>query len=221
MILGKKEPKPTAWSDKKLSSEQPIGKDTFFDIGRDDSYYRDQNSELNLESIVSTPIIAISKANSVMLSGQLTFLLDHCFDKKTEKVNGKEKTVYRPQMIHLYLQVKSEEATTTNQEFTIIPLPVITLLPISSIGLEKVKIDFGMEITSISSYKNVKDGVLERKAQLSGKIGSSEIGLLKKREEPGFQFPNRTLNVSMEAAKLPLPIGILNMIDMMNKYSSL
>lgn len=39
-------------------------------------------AELNIESIIGAPLVAASKANVMMLTGQAQFLLDYCFTKE-------------------------------------------------------------------------------------------------------------------------------------------
>ena len=42
------------------------------------------NNEQNIEGIISAPLVALSKANMMMLSGQTAFLLNNCFKLKGE-----------------------------------------------------------------------------------------------------------------------------------------
>ena len=49
------------------------------------------HAELNIESVLIAPLVAASKANVMMLSGQARFLLDYCFSLE----NG----IYKPVMI--------------------------------------------------------------------------------------------------------------------------
>ncbi|WHT39082.1 hypothetical protein QNH98_19405 [Myroides sp. mNGS23_01] len=49
------------------------------------SYSRDQDAELNIESIISAPLIALSKANTMILNGQATSILDQYFTKTKSK----------------------------------------------------------------------------------------------------------------------------------------
>ena len=37
------------------------------------------NSEIDVESIITAPLVAASKANVVMATGQQRFILDYCF----------------------------------------------------------------------------------------------------------------------------------------------
>ncbi len=57
----------------------------------------DYSSELNIESIISAPLIAASKANVVMVTGQTRFLLDYCFSKKEDDSR------YSPVMIEMIM----------------------------------------------------------------------------------------------------------------------
>jgi len=175
----------------------------YFDVQNSDPYFRDQESEINLDSIISAPMVAVSKANSIMLSGQSEFILNYCFDRIIASDNS---VTYQPKMIVLVVKKDSEKDS-------FIEIPLLTLLPINSLAIDKMKVKFNMEITSISSYKaNINDS-LERKAQLSGKLSGDKKNL-------GNAFnSNKNLSVFVEASKLPLPNGLLNIIDMYSKIN--
>ena len=49
-------------------------KDRFFDVQQKDESFREQESEVTLESLISAPVVAVSKANATMLSGQVQFI---------------------------------------------------------------------------------------------------------------------------------------------------
>ena len=54
-------------------------------------------AELNIESIIGHPLVAASKANVMMLTGQAQFLLDYCFHKK------RRSNLRQPLMIEMVL----------------------------------------------------------------------------------------------------------------------
>lgn len=202
MNNNKNQPNANAFS---LDNSRNLGMNleeaVYFDTQNSDPNFRDQESEINLESIITAPMVAVSKANSVMLSGQSEFILDYCFDKKTSIDN---EVVYEPKMIKLMVQNSLEEVSTVN-------VPLLTLLPINSLAIDKLKVKFNMQITSISSYKADANNSLDRKAQLSGKLS----GECKNKDN---ELPlNKNLSVYVEASKLPLPNGLLNIIDMYSK----
>lgn len=195
------QPNPNAYSDKSNTGAEFQSKEEYFDTQYSDPNFRDQESELNLESIVSAPMIAVSKANSIMLSGQTEFILNYCFN---QFVNN-NRTTYEPKMIDLVVN-------NVNNENSIVQIPLLTLLPINSLAIDKMKVNFNMEITSISSYKS-QSGSLDRKAQLSGKLSGD------KNNGSNSTSSNRNLEVSVEASKLPLPNGLLNIIEMYSKIN--
>ncbi|MNK18858.1 hypothetical protein D3C87_370720 [compost metagenome] len=198
------------------------------------NYIRNNDSEINIESIISAPFIAISKANTMMLSGQARFILDYCFVK--EKKDGEapelsdfdENAIYKPVMINLLMQksvVKQVDNPETGEwkeiietSKAIISVPLLSIIPINSIAIDKVKVDFNLDITSITSYNNQSNGIIERKSQLNGKISSDRRSTGENGEK--FESKNtssRTLSVKIEAGALPLPLGILNILDLYSK----
>lgn len=175
----------------------------YFDVQNSDPNFRDQESEINLDSIISAPMVAVSKANSIMLSGQSEFILNYCFYKITAADNT---TTYEPKMIVLAVKKGTE-----NTSF--IEIPLLTLLPINSLAIDRMKVEFNMEITSISSYKANNNDSLDRKAQLSGKLSGD------KKNNDNNLNSSKNLSVFVEASKLPLPNGLLNIIDMYSKIN--
>lgn len=218
--MDKKRREPSSNARSNSADDKGATEEVYFNAKSSDPYFRDQNSEMNLESIVSAPVIAVSKANSMMLSGQLSFLMDYCFIKtfrevETEGGSKRKEEFHEPKMVNLVVRFPEEtEGKHVKENTTIIKIPILTLIPINSLGVDKMNVDFSMEITSVSSYKNMGDPALERKAQLSGKISSAGK---QKEQENGSAPENRNLKVVLEANKLPLPVGLVNMIEALNK----
>ncbi len=172
-------------------------------------------NELNIESLISAPLIAASKANAFMLQGQYFFLINNCFDKIDE-------AHYKPKMIEMVLSQYEPVYNKTKDDTDFIKsdlsfnIPIICLIPFSSIAVDNVKIDFNMEITSVTSYI-AKEEVLDKKAQLHGRISydpDKEENVQNKRQNTS------TLKVNINASKLPLPPGLLNIIDLYNRSIS-
>lgn len=204
MSNNKNQPNANAYSLNKDRNDA-INKESavYFDVQNSDPNFRDQESEINLDSIISAPMVAVSKANSIMLSGQSEFILNYCFNKLTASDNS---ITYEPKMIVLSVKKRAEEVS-------FIDIPLLTLLPINSLAIDKMKVEFNMEITSISSYKADRENSLERKAQLSGKLSGD------KKNSGNAINSNKNLSVFVEASKLPLPNGLLNIIDMYSKIN--
>lgn len=204
MSNNKNQPSASAYSLNKDRNDA-INKESsvYFDVQNSDPNFRDQESEINLDSIISAPMVAVSKANSMMLSGQCEFLLNYCFNRLTTSDNS---ITYEPKMIVLVVKKRDEDDS-------FIEIPLLTLLPVNSLAIDKMKVEFNMEITSISSYKANGDNSLERKAQLSGKLSGD------KKNSVNAINSNKNLSVFVEASKLPLPNGLLNIIDMYSKIN--
>lgn len=176
------------------------------------------SSELNIESIISAPLVAASKANVVMVTGQTRFLLENCFTKNSTT------NTYEPVMIDM-LMVKGvvdptkqpeEEGHFKKVEMNF-SIPLLCLVPINSIAIDKVTVDFDMEITSVTSSTTdpEKNSVIEKKAQLNGKISSKHSD----KTDNGQNRSQSTsrLMVNINAGPLPLPVGVLTIIDLYTK----
>jgi hypothetical protein len=177
------------------------------------------SKELNIESIISAPLVAASKANVVMVTGQTRFLLEYCFTK-----NDKSNT-YEPKMIEMSMTrgelVKGEkpgDPDTIKKHVLTFNLPLLTLISLNSLAIDKVTVDFDLEITSVTSYENVGgDGKpLDKQAQLNGRISYDP------KQQSNDKGQNRSsmrsqLKVNINAGPLPLPVGVLTIIDLYTK----
>ena len=111
-----------------------------------------QFSGLPMESLIGGPLNAAAKANSAMALTQTMFMLDTCFKKKN--ISGSEKPPvynYEPIMIDMVLtrSVITQGMDTTKgipQASTKFTLPLLTILPINSLAVETVDINFEMEV---------------------------------------------------------------------------
>ncbi|MCW3102329.1 MAG: hypothetical protein JWO09_769 [Bacteroidetes bacterium] len=175
------------------------------------------SSELNIESLISAPLIAASKANVAMVTGQARFLLEYCFEKN-EKTNTHE-----PKMITMSLSkgiINSSknpgDADYIRLETINFTLPLLCIIPLSSIAVDKVTIDFDMEITSVTSYES-ESGILEKRAILNGKISNSSQENTDSSKNQYKSQSSSKLKVNVNAGPLPLPLGILTILDMYNK----
>jgi hypothetical protein len=180
------------------------------------------NGELNIESIISAPLVAVSKANAMILDGQTKFLLSNCFDV----VGG----VYKPKMVEMLLtrsaidpDKKPADPGYIAVNYLIFQVPLLCLLPLTSLAVDKVNIGFDMEIVSTGSYVPASPdsdtlqtaSLIQRKAVLNGKIASAN-----QPDKKSNRYENRTssqLKVNIQANRLPLPTGVLTIIDLYTK----
>jgi hypothetical protein len=187
------------------------------------------HNELDIESMISAPLVAASKANVVMLTGQKRFILEYCFrenDKgqlqpvmiemvitKVVMDEGDSKVTYDPKVPPKMKQVQFSFS-----------IPLLCLVPFNSLAVDKVTVDFDMEITSISKKQPVgsKSGntentqIVDDKVQLNGKISNDRRRRDSDKAETSSQMKSK-LSVHINASTLPLPVGVLTILDMYTK----
>jgi hypothetical protein len=181
------------------------------------------SSGLNIESLISAPLIAASKANVMMLTGQTRFLLEYCFLKKVD-ASKPEHEIYEPKMINMVLKKHVIDHTKKQDEPGFITevqmsfsLPLLSIVPLNSLAVDKVNVDFDMEITSITSHENQSNGkIIDKKAQLNGKICNKRKCDNSGTNQPEDQTASR-LMVKISASPLPLPVGVLTILDLYSK----
>lgn len=166
------------------------------------------SNELNIESIISAPLIAASKANVMMLSGQLQFLLEYCFDKS--------ENAYSPKVVTMEMcrhELKPDGTSDIDKLYFQVPL--LCLLPINSIAVDNVKVNFDLEVTSIGSYSS-NTPLFEKRAVINGKIAPARQSNI---DGDSYEKLSDTawLDVEINVGKLPLPKGVLSILDMYTK----
>ena len=179
---------------------------------QEDSFNPVFEGELNIESIISAPLVATSKANVMILTGQAEFLLDYCF----ERVGN----IYQPKMVEMILSQSVVDYTKqpTDPDYVTIEkmafqVPLLCMLPINSIAIDTVNVNFDLEITSVGSYKSNID-LFERKAVLNGRIAPASSS------QNCDQVNTRSsthLKVNIHVGRLPLPRGVLSILELYEK----
>lgn len=157
-----------------------------------------------IENMIGAPMVAAARANAMMAREQVNFILDHCFTSDEEG--------YHPVMIRLSFTkryVKNEKAELSSVT-GFFELPLLTIVPINSLGMETLELNFSLEIRSHHTRK-VQD---QSQAVLLGVIAGSKKKS-KKAQPAATSSPN--IEVTMKAGNLPLPAGITQMIDLYSK----
>lgn len=152
-----------------------------------------------LTDLMSAPLIAAAEANAKMSQAQVDFLLECCFTK-----NGDS---YAPKMIQMELTRSvitpaapgDEDQTAKMVDVTTsFNLPLLTIMPLNSLAVNNVDVNFEMDITHL-------DIDAQGEPQLLGKvINDAEI--------EGFK-----MDITIHAGQVPLPAGIVTIIDAFSK----
>jgi hypothetical protein len=177
------------------------------------------DNQIDIEALISAPLVAASKANVVMLTGQTRFLLEYCFHKNN-------KGTYIPIIIEMILSrgFLSEEENEDNPGSTIktikqeklkFGVPLLSLVPINSLAINKVTVDFEMEITSTNVWESTTANdsgktITKKQVALKGKIKSEDKSKYK-------SSMSSKLKVNIEVNPLPLPLGLLSIMELYSK----
>ena len=170
---------------------------------------------LRIESIISAPLVAAATANGMMLKEQTQFLMDFCFTKVNE--------VYEPVMIEMSLDQRFVDTNSEKQVLEVVrstfQIPLITIIPINSLAVENVMLNFSMDIVSQNEGKQSHSMTTsdnsenDKKPVLRGKVGIQKNA---KNDQSHTTSTRRTtqLDVKVEAGTLPLPIGLSTILDL-------
>jgi len=172
-----------------------------------------------IEKIISAPLEAAAHANAMMQREQTTYMMETGFNEN----NGR----YEPIMIEMLLvqQVLDQDDTDDSgapQMKTIkttFNLPILTIIPINSLAVDQVNVQFEMEIQQEIVYNNTRptsSGIPQTdKTQLKGKISydSKEYVPNTSRRRQN----SSSLKVEVNAAPLPLPVGVNIILDLYQK----
>ncbi len=176
------------------------------------------NSEISIDAMISSPLVAASKANTEMMLGQTNFYLRNCFKRNDDNS-------YDPVMIRMSskrqvidnnkLPSDPDYITIKRMEFEV---PLFCLIPINSLAVDNITVDFDMEITSTSSWtvtdkdRGAKKRVIKKQAQLNGKISGES-----KQDSQYQRKSSSKLKVHINASPLPLPLGMLTILELYSK----
>ena len=165
----------------------------------------EHRGEMSMESIIGAPLIAASKANSMMQAEQLRFLLDTCF---TVREAGSE--ALSPVMVKMELYAPSvghlehpDDAGRVKVNKLAFQVPLISIIPINSLAVNNIDVDFSMEITSMMQGTHSGGGC---NVALKGRVARSLQSDDKRNAS--------ALNVKIKANSISLPKGVLELIDM-------
>jgi hypothetical protein len=182
-------------------------------------------SGLPMEALIGGPLHAAAEANQQMGLAQINFLMNTCFIKSAD---GKS---YTPVMVTTSVTRNvldiSQSPPVSDPITATINLPLFTLLPINTLGVTSVQVDFTMNVTS--SYSNEKNasasitgkstGTYEEtvdlflsKTTISGSVSIDTQYL--NSDKATYQKQNSaTYRVSVSAAQLALPPGVTTLIQ--------
>lgn len=203
-----------------------------------------QFTGLPIDSLIGGPLIATTKANANMAFTQTQFLLDNCFNKVITGTGTAATTNYAPIMIQMNLTnnviTPGDPTATPPTETKVTPfttvfdLPILTIMPLNSLAVQTVDINFEMEVKSSSAQDSQKDSSSETKGEggFEAKVGWGPFSVTihgsasydskeSSTTSTHYQKSNSAkYTVAVHAGQLPLPQGVLTIIEAYSKNIS-
>ena len=201
-----------------------------------------QFSGLPMGALIGGPLQSAAQANQQMAMTQLEFLMTTCF-----KPTGGEQSSYDPIMIEMTLErgvISPPDPSGTGDDKTTAPsistvttsfkLPLLTIIPLNSLAVDDVKVDFEMEVKS-SFAQNNSSKESSQSVEKGGFSGGGSIGPFhvevhgsvshssssQSASDTHYRQSNSAkYDVSVHAGQLPLPQGVKTIIDAYSKNVS-
>lgn len=178
-------------------------------------------SGLPIYDIVGQPLIAVARAQSMMAKEQLKAMMESCF-----RFDG---NVYDPILLKMNVTRSSVEPGRNagenpyiEQTTTTFYVPMITIFPFNSLGIENVDIDFTVDITS-QYVNNTAEEESSIGSFLKNKTSKVEwLGKISRSENPRTMDETSkmqntesgsSMHINVEAGTLPLTRGLLEIIN--------
>jgi len=184
---------------------------------------------LPMGSLIGGPLQSAAKANAQMALTQVTFMIDTCFQKTTVGTGKNATYTYEPIMVTLVVTRPIIDTSTTTKDKvatktakSTIDIPFLTLIPLNSLAVDNVAVDFTMEVqssyssdtsqkstesTSASGSFSAKIDYLFVDVAIKGSV--SHTSSTTNSSDSHYKKSNSaTYNVSVHAAQLPLPTGV-------------
>ena len=186
-----------------------------------------QFSGLPMKALIGAPLKAAVDANSMMAQSQTQFILNNCFEK-----TDSDSSNIQPIMIQFQVErgILNSNGQLSNEKARIeFSVPLLSLIPISSLAIETLKIDFRVEIKSSREFK--KETSTDRKkrstekgldnsykahdfdTELHGTLGT-------KSDDRSSSKTGANYEVTLTAGQLPLPTGLTSILDIFSKNIS-
>ncbi len=156
--------------------------------------YRDSDFIL-LDDLVYAPLHALAKSNR-QLRGQV---IEAIRSMGVAKQNGQEETIYLSNINIAYDKVRPEAEEGCSVDNMQLQVPLLSIVPITNLNVEKAEIDFSTEIQVVNEQ--------EGKCQINARICSPE------QRESDF-LPR--VSYKMKVSSIPATEGIMRITDILS-----
>ncbi|HEU4717321.1 MAG TPA: DUF2589 domain-containing protein [Bacteroidia bacterium] len=193
-----------------------------------------QFTGLPMDALIGAPLNAAANANAAMAITQTKFMLDTCFSRQGDDKTGYN---YTPIMIKMSLtrgvitpgdpNANPPTKTDIQSVTTTFDLPLLTIIPLNSLGVDNVNVTFEMEVKS--SFAEEQSEATEKNIQAETsfevKVGWGPVSATVKgsasydqkdssNHSTHYEKSNSAkYTVLVHAGQLPLPKGVNTIIE--------
>ena len=185
------------------------------------------SNALKLDDLLAAPFLAAARADAQMSQEQLQQIINTCFESHTRE-DGTEvkKPIHVDMVLERKVIVPSEDAKKEVEQQTsqmVLSVPLLTLLPMSSLSITKVSLDYSLEIVSQLGKKstNTKQASQTSNGSSGAVKPSIRATVANKSKQNSSQTEQSStksqLDVTMEASQTPLPEGVKILVEAFSK----
>ena len=171
----------------------------------------------SISELVGQPVMAMVKANDMMARQQVKLLMQNCFSGTGN--------VYEPVMITMLMRRAAIEHSGDDDSIPIrhleirFQVPLITLLPINSLAIEKLDVSFDMDVHTTHEVSEDDNEDMFSDVSSSPTKSYDMVGSIR------YVYPYQTygaateglksspISINISAGTLPLPLGVKSILQ--------
>ena len=172
-----------------------------------DSNVTDKFKGLPMRELIAAPLIAAAEAQQELAATAWNFYKQIAFDDDGKTVRVLEFDIKRP--------IQQDGVMTTMPQS--VKAPFIGLMPIPSLLIDRVDVDFQMEVTDTSNVKSTTNAEVEAKASAKHWFINAEISGKVTTARENTRMTNQTAKyqIHVTASQQPQTEGLSKLMDIM------
>lgn len=172
-----------------------------------DSNVTDKFKGLPMRELIAAPLIAAAEAQQELAATAWNFYQKIAFDEDGKTARVLEFDIKRP--------IQQDGKMTTMSQS--VKAPFIGLVPIPSLLIDRVDVDFQMEVTDTSNVKSTTDAEVEAKASAKHWFINAEISGKVTTARENTRMTNQTAKyqIHVSASQQPQTEGLSKLMDIM------
>jgi hypothetical protein len=180
----------------------------------------DALSTMDLESMFAAPFLAANEAQTAISSSTIEFIQKFAFD---QDASGNNKNSLKTFTLNTFTDTPADSSGNVYQRKKQLTLPVITLLNVPSLSIQKVQLDFTLKIDSQTSETNQSARSSATQSSRGARFGSlvstktkTQVSSTSSHQDSKDSKTSAKLIVQMIADNRPPP-GMQMIIDFCNR----